>query len=102
MATIISDATWSPPDEVTRVRCLAESATVLAMPDIPLKEHEDLFRIQAVGLDWDIGAQVYEPEDPAKICVGADGRKVGVYLLSGGDGETPFGSSMVKSSANQT
>ena len=57
------------------------------MPDIPLKEHEDLFRIQAVGLDWDIGAQIYEPEDPAKICVGADGKKVGVYLLSGGDGD---------------
>lgn len=87
MATSVSEATWSPPEEVTREQCRAESAAVLAMPDIPLKEHEDLFRIQAVGLDWDIGAQIYEPEDPAKICIGADGRKVGVYLLSGGDGD---------------
>ena len=87
MATTLSDATWRPPEEVTREQCLAESEAVLAMPDIPLKEHEDLFRIQAVGLDWDIGAQIYEPEDPAKICVGADGKKVGIYLLSGGDGD---------------
>ena len=84
MATRVSEETWSPPEEVTRGRCLAESEAVLAMPDIPLKEHEDLFRIQAVGLEWDIGAQIYEPEDPSKICVGADGKKVGVYLLSRG------------------
>ncbi|MDA0652682.1 MAG: hypothetical protein O3C49_05320 [Proteobacteria bacterium] len=87
MATTLKGATWRPPEEVTREQCLAESEAVLAMPDIPLKEHEDLFRIQAVGLEWDIGAQIYEPEDPAKICIGADGKKVGVYLLSGGDGD---------------
>jgi hypothetical protein len=87
MATTAQRSIWSPPGEVTHAQCLAESEAVLAMPDIPLKEHEDLFRIQAVGLDWDIGAQIYEPEDPAKICVGADGKKVGVYLLSGGDGD---------------
>ena len=87
MATLKSDAVWRPPEEVTREQCLADSDAVLAMPDIPLKEYEDLFRIQAVGLDWDIGAQIYEPEDPSKICIGADGRKVGVYLLSGGDGD---------------
>ena len=87
MATTVLDAGWHPPEEVTFEQCLAESEAVLAMPDIPLREHEDLFRIQAVGLDWDIGAQIYEPEDPAKICVGADGKKVGVYLLSGGDGD---------------
>ncbi|MDC0033940.1 hypothetical protein OAJ57_05215 [Alphaproteobacteria bacterium] len=86
MATTI-DRVWEPPDEITRARCLAESEAVLSMPDIPLTEREDLFRIQALGLDWDIGAQIYEPEDPAKICVGADGKKVGVYLLSGGDGD---------------
>ena len=57
------------------------------MPDIPLKEYEDLVRIQAVGMEWDIGAQIYEPEDPGKIVVGADGRKAGAYLLSGGDGD---------------
>ena len=80
-------AVWEPPAEVSREQCLADSGAVMAMPDIPLKEREDLVRIQAVGLDWDIGAQIYQPEDPAKILVGADGRKAGVYLLSGGDGD---------------
>ena len=37
MATTLSDATWRPPEEVTREQCLAESEAVLAMPDIPLK-----------------------------------------------------------------
>ncbi len=78
---------WKPPAEVSRERCLADSDAVLAMSDIPLKEYEDLFRIQAVGMDWDIGAQIYEPEDPGRILVGADGRKAWVYLLSGGDGD---------------
>ena len=81
------NAVWNPPAEVSREQCLADSGAVMAMPDIPLKEYEDLVRIQAVGLDWDIGAQIYEPEDPARILVGADGRKAGAYVLSGGDGD---------------
>ena len=81
------NAVWNPPAEVSREQCLADSGAVMAMPDIPLKEYEDLVRIRAVGLDWDIGAQIYEPEDPARILVGADGRKAGAYLLSGGDGD---------------
>lgn len=80
-------AGWIPPEEVSREQCLAESGAVLAMPDIPLREYEDLFRIRAVDLDWDIGAQIYEPEDPGRVAVGADGRKAGAYLLSGGDGD---------------
>lgn len=87
MATRAKESNWTPPDEISRDQCLAESEAVLAMPDIPLREHEDLFRIQTVGLDWNIGAQIYEPEDPSKILIGADGKKVGVYLLSGGDGD---------------
>ena len=87
MTTSVTDPTWIVPDEVTREHCLKASQEVLAMPDISLNEYEDLIRIQAVGLDWDIGAQIYEPEDPKQVCVGADGNKVGVYLLSGGDGD---------------
>ena len=56
-------------------------------PEVPFIEHEDLFRINAVGMEWDIGAHIYEPSDPSKIAIGADGKKVGVYLLSGGDGD---------------
>ena len=87
MATSVTDPTWIAPDEVTREQCLTASREVLAMPDIVFNEYEDLIRIQAVGMDWDIGAQIYEPEAPEQICIGADGKKVGVYLLSGGDGD---------------
>ena len=78
---------WGPPAEISRTECLADSRQVLAMPDIPFREYEDLFRIQAVGMEWDIGAQIYEPQDPERTIVGADGRKAGAYLLSGGDGD---------------
>ena len=78
---------WWPPEEIGRLQCAADSDEIVNRPDIPFVEYEDLFRIDVVGMDWDIGAQIYEPSDPAQIAVGADGKKIGVYLLSGGDGD---------------
>ena len=67
---------------------LAEiSRKVLAMPDIPLQAREEMIRIRVLEMDWDIAAMVYEPVDPAKIPTGADGRKVGLFLLHGGSGD---------------
>ncbi|MBD19766.1 MAG: hypothetical protein CMM37_01850 [Rhodospirillaceae bacterium] len=82
-----TDKGWQPPGEIERQKCVTESTEIMGRPDIDYTEHEDLFRIEAVGLEWDIGAQIYEPSDPSKVAVGADGKKVGVYLLSGGDGD---------------
>ena len=48
---------------------------------------EDIFRIHALGLDWDMGVTVYEPADPAQIARGADGKKIGIFLLHGGSGD---------------
>jgi len=45
---------------------------------------EDIFRIRALEMDWDIGVVIYAPQDPAKIPTGPDGNKVGVFLLHGG------------------
>ena len=78
---------WTPPEEVERAQCVAESDDIAARPDIPFTEHEDLFRIEVVGMEWDIGAQIYEPSDPSQVAVGDDGKKIGIYLLSGGDGD---------------
>ena len=78
---------WQPPDKVSREDTLARSDAVLAMPDLPLRQTEDIFRIQALGLDWDMGVTVYEPADPAKIARGADGKKIGIFLLHGGSGD---------------
>ena len=59
-------ADWSPSAVVSREEILQASQTVLAMPDLPLRVEEDIFRIRAVGMDWDMGAVVYEPQDSSR------------------------------------
>ncbi|MHA1108418.1 MAG: hypothetical protein ACTSQV_04790, partial [Alphaproteobacteria bacterium] len=87
MATATDTTTWQPPKEVSREDILRSSEQVLAMPERPVRQFEDLFRMECVGLDWDIGARIYQPEDESQIAVGADGRKIGIFLLSGGSGD---------------
>ena len=41
-------AGWKPPQEVSGEQCLADSGAVLAMPDIPQWEYEDLVRSRPV------------------------------------------------------
>ena len=77
-------AEWNPPSTISRQEIVETSQTLLAMPDVGLKAWEDLFRIRVLEMDWDIGAMVYEPEDPSKIPLGPDGKKIGVFLLHGG------------------
>ncbi len=80
-------AQWNPPSEVSRESILESSKTILARPDSPFKAREEIFRIRAVEMDWDMGAMVYEPEDPAQIPIGPDGNKIGVFILHGGTGD---------------
>ncbi len=63
------------------------SKKVLAMPDILVKNHEEIIRIQSLGMDWDIASMVYEPNDLSKVPTGADGKKVGLFLLHGGSSD---------------
>jgi len=78
---------WQPPEVVSREQCIKDSEELLAMPDIPSKQTEDIFRIQALGMDWDIGMVVHQPENPDKIPMGADGKKAGFFLLHGGSSD---------------
>jgi hypothetical protein len=78
---------WQPPESISREETLARSQAVLARPSLPLRQTEDIFRIHALGLDWDMGVTVYEPSDPKQIIRGADGKKIGVFLLHGGSGD---------------
>ena len=55
--------TWTPPDAIARDEVVARSEAVLALADIPLDIREDIFRIEALGLEWDMGVTVYEPRD---------------------------------------
>ena len=42
---------WTPPAAITRDETIARSNAVLALPDIPLDIREDIFRVEALGLD---------------------------------------------------
>ena len=76
------------PATVSREQIIRDSEAVLGMPDIPVSVEEDIVRIEALGMDWDIGMMIYQPRDEARIPCGADGRKVGIFLLHGGSGDS--------------
>jgi predicted alpha/beta hydrolase family esterase len=84
-------ADYDPPSEVPVADIKAASDEVLARPDIPVKGEkgwvEDIIRFEVAGMEWDIGMSVHEPADPADIARGADGRKIGIFLLHGGSGD---------------
>src|SRR5215469_14452347 len=76
---------FAPPLTCSREEVLAASDAVLAMPPGVVTQAEDIFRIEALGLEWDIGVHVYAPM-PA-VASGADGNKIGIFLLHGGAGD---------------
>ena len=80
-------AAYDPPSEVSREEIIKLSNQVLSLPDIKVKSREEIFRIKVLEMEWDIGGMVYEPEDPSKIPVGPDGKKIGVFFLHGGSGD---------------
>ncbi len=77
-------STWQPPSAISAAEVLELNRQVVAMPDLPIDNHEDIFRIRSLEMDWDIGVVVYQPQDVGRIPDGADGKKVGVFLLHGG------------------
>ena len=87
MNIVPKEVDWQPPERVSREDTIARSDAVFAKPDLPLRQTEDIFRIHALGLDWDMGVTVYEPADPAQAARGADGNKIGIFLLHGGSGD---------------
>ena len=84
---VYAKGSWKPTSVLPREEVLAMSEAVLARPGRPVKDWEDIFRIHQLGLDWDIGVRVYEPQPAQEITRGADGKKVGVFLLHGGAGD---------------
>ena len=82
---------YDAPSQVTLETILAASSELLGRADIPtIGEQgyvEDIIRIDTVGMNWDIGMSVHEPEQPSQIAVGADGKKIGIFLLHGGSGD---------------
>lgn len=81
-ATTTVEPELIPREDIVRI-----SEEVLRRPDLPITARDDFFRIQVLGLNWDIASKVYEPEDPALIPTGPDGKKIGIFLLHGGAGD---------------
>ncbi len=77
-------APYSPAPVVPLEDCIAASTGIAARAELPITEIEDVFRIEAVGLQWDIGVRVFAPEDESAIAIGADGKRIGAFFLHGG------------------
>jgi hypothetical protein len=78
---------WRPPEFVSREQCIKDTEEILGKPELQLKQTEDIFRINVLGMDWDLGLMVYEPDDAGRIPRCADGKKAGFFLLHGGSGD---------------
>jgi hypothetical protein len=79
--------TWQAPTTWPREQVVATSDAVIAKPAGEVRETEDLFRLTALALDWDIGVRVYEPQPADIIARGADSKRIGIFLLHGGAGD---------------
>src|SRR5690606_28597935 len=77
--------TWVPPKRVTVEQIEESSRAAVARDDVPVDVEEYLFRIESLGLQWDVGGAVYQPR--SAVATGADGRPVGVFLIHGGGGD---------------
>lgn len=78
---------WRAPTQLALEQLIESSNKILSKKDIKIRISEDIFRIKALEMDWDIGLVIYEPRDPKQIFVGADGRKAGMFILHGGSGD---------------
>jgi hypothetical protein len=81
-----------PPTDITKEDTTAMIRNFMSKPDLQLTGGdkgyvEDIIRFNAVDLDWDIGMSVHQPLDETKIPRGADGKKIGIFLLHGGSGD---------------
>ncbi len=82
---------YFPPTDITKEDTRAMIRNFMAKSDLETKGErgyvEDILRFNAVEMEWDIGMSVHEPVDSTKIPRGADGKKIGVFLLHGGSGD---------------
>ncbi len=89
--SITVSADYVPPSDIPEEEIIPMIRNFMNQADLPLKGErgyvEDIMRIEAVDMEWDIGMSIHEPVDPSKIARGADGKKIGIFLLHGGSGD---------------
>jgi hypothetical protein len=81
---MVAKQSWEPSSVIPRDEIVRLHNEIVRMPTNQTKTWEDIFRIQALEMDWDIGVVVYEPLDIAKVPSGPDGKRIGVFLIHGG------------------
>jgi hypothetical protein len=82
--TLVRTKVWEPPKRVERPEIVKISDAMCAEPDIPFARTEDVSTIHCNGMDWDVGSMVYAPNDPSRVRVGLDGKKIGIFMTHGG------------------
>lgn len=75
-----------PKALVSRDELLETSERLLGATPLHLVERAEILPVAALDLEWEIATHVVEPASGA-IAVGADGRKVGAFILHGGMGD---------------
>lgn len=78
---------WAPPKFMPREDVINGSKQVLDARPIKTTVTEDVFRIEELGMLWDIGVEVTEPSNSTDCLKGPDGKFVGMLLLHGGAGD---------------
>lgn len=72
---------------LSRQETIDISNAVLSGPKFEITETEDVFTVESLGLDWDFGVGIFQPQDEDRIPVGPDGRRIGIFMLHGGSGD---------------
>ena len=73
---------WEPPTALSLDEVLQLDRQVASMPDLPVRAHEDIFRIRELEMDWDIGVLVYEPENADLIPAGPMAKRSGSFYFT--------------------
>lgn len=79
--------TYEPPATLSREAILELSDRALNRESLAIRVAEEVVPIESLGLEWDIACKVYRPEDAAQIPTGPDGKRIGMFLLHGGEGD---------------
>jgi hypothetical protein len=76
----------APKDTISRDELIETSERLLGAAPFELVERFEILPVTALDLEWEIATHVVEPAS-GRIAVGADGRKVGAFILHGGMGD---------------
>lgn len=79
--------TWTPLSFMSRDDVVKASNNILSKKTNETNIREDIFRIEELGMKWDIGVEIIQPTHSRDRFKGPDGKFVGVFLLHGGDGD---------------